>query len=41
MAALECAKVARNDGVIDIVPATPRAKAKDNPRPFLDFIRGF
>lgn len=30
-------KVARNEGVIDIVPATPRAKAKDNPRPFFRF----
>jgi len=30
-------KVARNEGVIDVVPATPRAKAKDNPRPFFRF----
>jgi len=30
-------KVARNEGVIDIVPATPRAKSKDNPRPFFRF----
>ena len=30
-------KIARNEGVIDIVPATPRAKAKDNPRPFFRF----
>jgi hypothetical protein len=30
-------KVALNEGVIDIVPATPRAKTKDNPRPFFRF----
>lgn len=30
-------KVARDEGVIDVVPATPRAKQKDNPRPFFRF----
>jgi hypothetical protein len=30
-------KVARDDGVIDVVPSTPRAKSKDNPRPFFRF----
>lgn len=30
-------KIARNEGMIDVVPATPRAKAKDNPRPFFRF----
>ena len=30
-------KIARNEGAIEIVPATPRAKSKDNPRPFFKF----
>ncbi len=30
-------KIARDEGVIDVVPATPRTKAKDNPRPFFRF----
>ena len=30
-------KVARDEGVIDIVPSTPRAKQRDNPRPFFRF----
>lgn len=30
-------KVARDDGVIDGVPETPRTKQKDNPRPFFRF----
>ncbi|MGJ0506029.1 MAG: HK97 family phage prohead protease [Methylocystis sp.] len=30
-------KVARDDGVINAVPKTPRTKQKDNPRPFLRF----
>lgn len=30
-------KIARDEGVIDIVPATPRTKTKDNPRPFFRF----
>jgi len=30
-------KVAREDGVIDDVPDTPRTKQKDNPRPFFRF----
>ena len=27
-------KVVRDDGVIDVVPATPRVTVRDNPRPF-------
>ena len=30
-------KVARDDGVIDVVPATPRIRQKDNPRAFFRF----
>lgn len=30
-------KVARDDGVIDSVPDTPRTRQKDNPRPFFRF----
>lgn len=30
-------KVARDEGVIDIVPQTPRARQRDNPRPFFRF----
>lgn len=30
-------KVARDDGVIDQVPETPRTRQKDNPRPFFRF----
>ncbi len=30
-------KVARDDGVIDLIPATPRTPHKDNPRPFFRF----
>ena len=30
-------KIARDEGVIDNVPATPRARVKDNPRPFFRF----
>lgn len=30
-------KVARDDGVIDAVPETPRTRQKDNPRPFFRF----
>lgn len=30
-------KIARDEGVIDIVPQTPRTKTKDNPRPFFRF----
>lgn len=30
-------KTAREDGVIDLIPATPRTKQKDNPRPFFRF----
>lgn len=30
-------KVARDEGVIDIVPQTPRVKQRDNPRPFFRF----
>ncbi|MCW5725666.1 MAG: hypothetical protein KIS81_12030 [Maricaulaceae bacterium] len=30
-------KVARDDGVIDIVPATPRTRQKDTPRSYLPF----
>lgn len=30
-------KVARDEGIIDIVPQTPRAKQRDNPRPFFRF----
>ncbi len=30
-------KVARDDGVIDAVPDTPRTRQKDNPRPFFRF----
>ena len=30
-------KTARDDGVIDTVPATPRPKQRDNPRPFFWF----
>jgi hypothetical protein len=30
-------KIARDDGVIDQVPATPRTPHKDNPRPFFRF----
>ena len=30
-------KVARDEGVIDEVPATPRTRQKDNPRPFFRF----
>ncbi|MDR6830840.1 hypothetical protein J2X48_004616 [Bosea sp. BE271] len=31
-------KVARDDGIIDSVPETPRTKQKDNPRPFFRFF---
>jgi integrase len=30
-------KVARDDGLIDVVPATPRGRQKDNPRAFFRF----
>ena len=30
-------KVARDDGLIDVVPATPRVRQKDNPRAFFRF----
>ena len=30
-------KVARDDGLIDVVPATPRQRQKDNPRAFFRF----
>ena len=30
-------KVARDDGLIDVVPATPRQRQKDNPRSFFRF----
>ena len=30
-------KVARDDGVIDTIPETPRTRQKDNPRPFFRF----
>ena len=30
-------KVARDDGLIDVVPATPRQRQKDNPRSFFHF----
>lgn len=30
-------KVARDDGIIDAVPETPRTRQKDNPRPFFRF----
>jgi Phage integrase family len=30
-------KMARDDGAIDTIPSTPRAKQQDNPRPFLRF----
>ena len=30
-------KVARDEAVIDVVPATPRTRQKDNPRPFFRF----
>lgn len=30
-------KIARDEGVIDFVPETPRSKVKDNPRPFFRF----
>lgn len=30
-------KIARDEGVIDVIPATPRVKQKDNPRPFFRF----
>lgn len=30
-------KIARDEGVLDVVPDTPRAKQKDNPRPFFRF----
>ena len=30
-------KIARDEGVIDLVPETPRTKVKDNPRPFFRF----
>lgn len=30
-------KIARDEGVIDLVPETPRVKVKDNPRPFFRF----
>ncbi|KEO85430.1 hypothetical protein EH30_12970 [Erythrobacter sp. JL475] len=30
-------KVARDDGVIDVIPATPRARQKDTPRSFFPF----
>lgn len=30
-------KVARDDGVVDAVPATPRTRQKDNPRAFFQF----
>lgn len=30
-------KIARDDGLIDHLPETPRAKVKDNPRPFFRF----
>lgn len=30
-------KIARDAGVIEVIPATPRARQKDNPRPFFRF----
>ena len=30
-------KIARNDGILDRLPDTPRTKQKDNPRPFFRF----
>lgn len=30
-------KIARDEGVIDVVPETPRTRVKDNPRPFFRF----
>ena len=30
-------KIARDEGVIDAVPETPRSRVKDNPRPFFRF----
>lgn len=30
-------KVARDDGIIDVVPSTPRVRQKDNPRAFFCF----
>ena len=30
-------KVVRDDGVIDVVPDTPRVTVRDNPRPFFRF----
>lgn len=30
-------KIARDEGVIDMVPETPRTRVKDNPRPFFRF----
>lgn len=30
-------KTARDDGAIDVIPNTPRAKQRDNPRPFFRF----
>jgi hypothetical protein len=30
-------KVARDDGLVDVVPATPRQRQKDNPRSFFRF----
>lgn len=30
-------KIARDEGVIEVIPATPRARQKDNPRPFFRF----
>jgi hypothetical protein len=34
-------KVAMEEGAIDAVPATPRTKQVDNPRPFFDSFRSF
>lgn len=30
-------KVARDEGVIDVIPSTPRVRQRDNPRPFFRF----
>ena len=30
-------KIARDEGVVEVVPQTPRVKSKDNPRPFFRF----
>ena len=30
-------KIARDEGVVEVVPQTPRVKSKDNPRPFFWF----